>query len=178
MIVGKKQLAEFFGVTLRTISEWQSNDTFPILRRNAGRGGNQYETKDVLEWYVQYRIDSDSHSLMRERARLAALQADAQELRNAEARQELIPAALALHEFRTVLKTISSRMAGVGVQVAPRVIGLEQLPIVAGEIDQGVSDALGIITPGLVFRVLGLPNGVATAAETSAVDMGGPLPTP
>ena len=112
MEVNKKRLAEVFGVSVRTIQNWQDQG-MPVAR--GGGKGNEvlYESAAVIEWYSardaaieneklrkeveDLRIASESDlqpgTIEYERHRLTRAQADAQELKNAKESAEVVETA-------------------------------------------------------------------------------------
>ncbi len=105
MEVNKKQLADIFGASIRTIQNWQEQG-MPVLR--GGGKGNEvlYDSAAVIKWYAERDAEIENEKLRREveelrqasetdlqpgtieyeRHRLTRAQADAQELKNARAR--------------------------------------------------------------------------------------------
>ena len=66
MIANKKQLADIFGVTDRTITDWEGAG-LPIESR-PGRGiSNQYDTAKCIEWRTQRVVGSERQLSARER---------------------------------------------------------------------------------------------------------------
>lgn len=112
MEVNKKRLSEIFGVSTRTIQNWQDQG-MPVAR--GGGKGNEvlYDSAAVIEWYSardaaieneklrkeveQLRVDSESDlvpgTIDYERHRLTRAQADAQELKNAKESAEVVETA-------------------------------------------------------------------------------------
>lgn len=112
MEVNKKRLSEIFGVSIRTIQNWQDQG-MPVAR--GGGKGNEvlYDSAAVIEWYSardaaieneklrkeveQLRVDSESDlvpgTIDYERHRLTRAQADAQELKNAKESAEVVETA-------------------------------------------------------------------------------------
>ncbi len=89
MLVNKKQLAEVFGISERSFTEYQRDPSFPI-RVNAGRGrSNEYDTADVYEWLQSRTADKTRESA---KERLDRLRGDREELNLAKDAGELIPA--------------------------------------------------------------------------------------
>ena len=102
MEVNKKQLADIFGASIRTIQNWQEQG-MPVLR--GGGKGNEvlYDSAAVIRWYAERDAEIENEKLRREveelrqasetdlqpgtieyeRHRLTRAQADAQELKNA-----------------------------------------------------------------------------------------------
>lgn len=89
-IVNKKQLADIIGYSERSITEFQKDPNFPI-KLKAGRGSsNQYNTSDVIKWFVQRELSGDKQESAQER--LTRVRADREELGLAEDLKLLIPA--------------------------------------------------------------------------------------
>ncbi len=103
MEVNKKQLADIFGASIRTIQNWQEQG-MPVLR--GGGKGNEvlYDSAAVIKWYAERDAEIENEKLRREveellqasetdlqpgtieyeRHRLTRAQADAQELKMPE----------------------------------------------------------------------------------------------
>ena len=112
MEVNKKRLSEIFGVSVRTIKNWQDQG-MPVAR--GGGKGNEvlYESSAAIEWYSardaaieneklrkeveDLRLASESDlqpgTIDYERHRLTRAQADAQELKNAKDSAEVVETA-------------------------------------------------------------------------------------
>ena len=126
MEVNKKLLSEIFGVSVRTIQNWQDQG-MPVAR--GGGKGNEvmYDSAAVIEWYSardaaieneklrkeveDLRIASESDlqlgTIEYERHRLTRAQADAQELKNAKESAEVVETAFCTF----VLSRISRKRA-------------------------------------------------------------------
>ncbi len=88
MIVNKKQLADIFGLSERTFTEYQRDPSFPY--RAAGRGhDNEYDTTAVHTWLLE-RATTKGRETTRER--LERIRADREELGFASDVKEAIPA--------------------------------------------------------------------------------------
>ena len=112
MEVNKKQLADIFGASIRTIQNWQEQG-MPVLR--GGGKGNEvlYDSAAVIRWYAERDAEIENEKLRREveelrqaseadlqpgtieyeRHRLTRAQADAQELKNARDSAEVVETA-------------------------------------------------------------------------------------
>lgn len=112
MEVNKKQLADIFGASIRTIQNWQEQG-MPVLR--GGGKGNEvlYDSAAVIKWYAKRDAEIENEKLRREveelrqaseadlqpgtieyeRHRLTRAQADAQELKNARDSAEVVETA-------------------------------------------------------------------------------------
>ncbi len=66
MIFNKKQMAEIFNVTIRTISDWEAKG-MPVLNR-AGRGkSNDYESSACIDWRIRYMAYGGKYTSAKER---------------------------------------------------------------------------------------------------------------
>jgi phage terminase Nu1 subunit (DNA packaging protein) len=110
MLVNKKQLAEVFGVSERSFSEYQKDPTFPI-KEEGGRGrSNTYDTAQVFEW-LKSRAEGQGKETAKER--LDRLRGDQAELAIAKEIGELVPAEDVARELDDVVSAIrSSQMFG------------------------------------------------------------------
>ncbi|WP_407217528.1 terminase small subunit [Enterobacter hormaechei] len=131
MEVNKKRLSEIFGVSIRTIQNWQDQG-MPVAR--GGGKGNEvlYDSAAVIEWYSardaaieneklrkeveQLRVDSESDLLPGtidyERHRLTRAQADAQELKNAKESAEVVETAFCTFVLSRIAGEIASILDG------------------------------------------------------------------
>ena len=74
MNLNQQQLAQTFGVSDRTIRQWQ-NEGLPVEKQ--AHGGNRYRLSDCIEWVVRRRFGND---LIFEKTRLTKAQADKTEV--------------------------------------------------------------------------------------------------
>lgn len=101
MIVDKKTLCQIFGVSERALTDW-TKEGMPIAKVGGRGKPNDYETVDVLAWYIQRETDKattegefqpDSAlgaALMKERIRSTAAEADIKEHRKQLMRNEVV----------------------------------------------------------------------------------------
>lgn len=101
-IVTQDQIASMFGVTVKTINEWQDQG-LPIAKRGefAGASPNEYESADCIRWLVERETGKVRGENPRDR--LARLQADAIEMENAVKRGELVPASMIEPKMRAAI---------------------------------------------------------------------------
>ena len=86
MIVNKKQLADIFGLSERTFTEYQRDPSFPY--RAAGRGhDNEYDTTAVHSWLLERATTKGRES---SREKLDRVRAGREELAYAAELKELI----------------------------------------------------------------------------------------
>lgn len=139
MEVNKKRLSEIFGVSIRTIQNWQDQG-MPVAR--GGGKGNEvlYDSAAVIEWYSardaaieneklrkeveQLRVDSESDlvpgTIDYERHRLTRAQADAQELKNAKESAEVVETAFCTFVLSRIAGEIASIIDGIPLSVQRR----------------------------------------------------------
>lgn len=139
MEVNKKRLSEIFGVSIRTIQNWQDQG-MPVAR--GGGKGNEvlYDSAAVIEWYSardaaieneklrkeveQLRVDSESDlvpgTIDYERHRLTRAQADAQELKNAKESAEVVETAFCTFVLSRIAGEIASILDGIPLSVQRR----------------------------------------------------------
>lgn len=86
-IIGQVQIAEVFGVTPKTIHEWQDTG-FPVAVQGGDNCPSEYESAACVQWLVQrevFKVQGESP-----RDRVFRLQGDALELELAEKQGRLI----------------------------------------------------------------------------------------
>lgn len=124
MIVNKKTLAEFLGVTEETLTQWQ-NQGMPILLKRLGRSGSQYDTKAVIDWMEATRnSDSPPTDYNTERTRKVKLEADILSLEKAQLQGRLIPAEKAEQAWSTMAAAFRAKMLSIPSRCAIQIIGL------------------------------------------------------
>ncbi|GDN24099.1 phage DNA packaging protein [Escherichia coli] len=138
MEVNKKQLADIFGASIRTIQNWQEQG-MPVLR--GGGKGNEvlYDSAAVIRWYAERDAEIENEKLRREveelrqasetdlqpgtieyeRHRLTRAQADAQELKNARDSAEVVETAFCTFVLSRIAGEIASILDGMGIPTSP-----------------------------------------------------------
>ncbi len=105
MLVNKKELAEVFGITERSFTEYQKDQTFPI-KEHGGRGRqNIYDTQQVFRW-LESRAEGQGQETAKER--LDRLRGDQTELAIAKEIGELVPAEEVERDLDDVVSAIRS----------------------------------------------------------------------
>ncbi len=139
MEVNKKQLADIFGASIRTIQNWQEQG-MPVLR--GGGKGNEvlYDSAAVIKWYAERDAEIENEKLRREveelrqaseadlqpgtieyeRHRLTRAQADAQELKNARDSAEVVETAFCTFVLSRIAGEIASILDGLPLSVQRR----------------------------------------------------------
>lgn len=109
--VNKRELAEIFGISERSFTEYQKDPSFPVAF-NGGRGqSNQYDTTDVYDWLLNRTLAGARRESAKER--LDRLRGDREELAIAKELQELVPADVYEAELdRTVMALRTEILTG------------------------------------------------------------------
>jgi len=114
----------------------------------ADKGG--YELERVRRQYIEHlRLEAagrgsgeDGLSLERERARLASEQADAQEMKNAVTRGELLPRDDVHKAVTGAFARVRAKLLALPSKIAPRVVGQRSTAAVKEKISDAVNEAL------------------------------------
>ena len=144
MEVNKKRLSEIFGVSIRTVQNWQDQG-MPVAR--GGGKGNEvlYDSAAVIEWYSARDAAIENEKLRKEvedlrlasesdlqpgtsdyeRHRLIRAQADTQELKNAKDTAEVVETAFCTFVLSRVAGEIASILDGIPLSVQRRFPELE-----------------------------------------------------
>lgn len=88
MIKGQEKIAEVFGVSAKTIVEWQEQG-FPIAVHGKRGVASEYDSGACIAWYVNREVARAGAETPRDR--LARLQGDEAEMRIKERMGELVP---------------------------------------------------------------------------------------
>lgn len=87
--VNKRALAEIFGISERTFTEYQKDSTFPFA--GTGRGHkNEYDTVEVYQWLLSRAQEGANRESTKER--LDRIRGDREELAHAADMKKLVPA--------------------------------------------------------------------------------------
>lgn len=89
-VVGQKDIAEFFGVAAKTITEWQEQG-FPVLVQGGPGVASEYDSVACVRWLVSREVSKVAAETPKDR--LYRLQAERLEMEIAESKKLLIPAA-------------------------------------------------------------------------------------
>lgn len=142
--VNKKQLSQIFGVSVRTVQNWQEQG-MPVV--SGGGKGNEvlYESAAVIEWYSARDAIIENEKLRKEveelrqageadlqpgtidyeRYRLTRAQADAQELKNARESAEVVDTTFCTFVLSKMAGEIASILDGIPLSVQRRFPDLE-----------------------------------------------------
>ncbi|GHK88470.1 hypothetical protein ECZU17_44070 [Escherichia coli] len=176
MEVNKKQLADIFGASIRTIQNWQEQG-MPVLR--GGGKGNEvlYDSAAVIRWYAERDAEIENEKLRREveelrqasetdlqpgtieyeRHRLTRAQADAQELKNARDSAEVVETAFCTFVLSRIAGEIASILDGIPLSVQRRFPELENrhVDFLKRDIIKAMNKAAALdeLIPGLLVNI-------------------------
>lgn len=145
MEVNKKALADIFGVSVRTIQNWQEQG-MPVAR--GGGKGNEvlYDTVAAIAWYTERDIAIETEKLKREleelrtvsegepepgtidyeRYRLIKAQATGQELKNARDSREVVDTAFCTFAMSKIAGEIASVLDAMPLAIQRRYPGMDE----------------------------------------------------
>lgn len=138
MLVNKGKLAEILGVSEQTLTAWQDKG-MPVVARNGRGHTNQYDTHEVIRWWINRETGDDLNA---ERTRLTREQANKAALENGRLRGELVDAGLVRTQLERVFGAIRSRILSIPTKFAPQVLGLKDLAEIRAALDKGAREAL------------------------------------
>ena len=177
MEVNKKQLSDIFGVSVRTVQNWQDQG-MPVSR--GGGKGNEvlYESADAIKWYSERDAAIENEKLRKEveelriagesdlqpgtidyeRYRLTRAQADAQELKNAKESAEVVETAFCTFVLSRMAGEIASIFDGIPLSVQRRFPELENrhIDFLKKDVIKAMNKAAALdeIIPGLLSEYL------------------------
>jgi phage terminase Nu1 subunit (DNA packaging protein) len=177
MEVNKKQLSDIFGVSVRTVQNWQDQG-MPVSR--GGGKGNEvlYESADAIKWYSERDAAIENEKLRKEveelriagesdlqpgtidyeRYRLTRAQADAQELKNAKESAEVVETAFCTFVLSRMAGEIASILDGIPLSVQRRFPELENrhIDFLKKDVIKAMNKAAALdeIIPGLLSEYL------------------------
>lgn len=147
--VSKKDLAEFFGVTDKTVSSWVSQGA-PYVRKGekGGRAGSWlFDTEDVIAWREEKLRErasgsSEATDLNEAKRRRAAAEAERAEIELRQLRGDLV-------EIKSVAKTVGdeyaalrAKLLGIPSKLGPQLLGVEDAAEATNLIEREIFAAL------------------------------------
>ena len=161
MIMKTEEIARLFGVTTRRVNQLAVDGVFQ--RVDAGK----FDATQCVSAYVAHNVNKAAGKeialdLDRERARLAKLQADGHELKNAQARDELMPRADVVRGWTDILRKVRAGMLAIPSRVRQQIPTIDAAQ--AAIIDREIRDAL----TALGNNNAGSNNNGAAGADTAA----------
>lgn len=161
IILNQRQAAYALDVTTRTLRSWDDLPEPPP--RTQGKRGqpNAYPLRDLVVWYLDYRIsqligdvDGEVLDLTQEKAKLAKAQTRKLELDLAEREKRLFPPDRLLADFQKMVSYSRQHLLGLPTKAAPTVYGCQSIAETAEEIRVHVYDALTSLSDTPFKKVL------------------------
>lgn len=115
-IVGQTEMANLFGVSARTVQEWQSSGMPVAVFGGPGVPG-EYDATACIRWYVDREVKRVSGGETA-KDRLARLQGDSLEAKLAVDRGQLIPATAVEPAMRAAIVTARERIRNEPARIA------------------------------------------------------------
>lgn len=144
MDVNKRTLAEIFGVSERTLTEWQRTG-LPVKAVAGKRGqSNLYDTAEVHRWLLARAVGPQTAEggplrLDLERARLAHHQANLASIEESARLRDLIPAEEVREVVGRCLTNARSTLLGIEARIRAQ-FGREPADAVRDEIDRALTE--------------------------------------
>ena len=113
----------------------------------------------------------DDLDLAAERARLAKAQADAQEMKNAIARAEMVPASQVVRAVSAVIGACRARLLGIPARAAPQIVGIESRSEARDVLAAMVREACAELSQRRLDDELGLRSAAGDGAADGDGDM-------
>jgi phage terminase Nu1 subunit (DNA packaging protein) len=171
-LVSQIELSEIVGASRQALLRW-GKEGMPFQSPPAGEKGNIYDTAEVIRWMIGRRSNPDGEVIdgVYEKARLDRERADAQALKNAVDRGDLVPLTAVVEAVTGVYVTLRSRLLGLPTALAPLLIGHTKLPIIERVITDEITECLVDVTGG---NAQALARGAAAYSTAGEIDGGGP----
>ena len=125
MILNRTRLAEMFGVTQKTITDWEKMG-MPCLEKNTTRQGNRYSTVDCIAWRFNQLHDTGDYDLTVERARKEKESADKLQMENQVTRGELVEIADVEKLWSSEFARIKNKLLAIPKKLAPLMVPIKK----------------------------------------------------
>lgn len=174
-IVNQRELSEILGITAKSLSLWQK-DGMPVALETENGLSNQYDTEQVIAWYVAREVAKGAKET--EKDRLARLQGDKIELEIAEKRHELVPASEIEPAWVSMVLATRQALLSLPARVAPLLAQLDGADPIRELLREEIEDALTQLAAANDDSGAGLDGGqgtdaLGTAVASAAVGVGG-----
>ena len=147
-LIGKRTVAALLDVTVRQVERYVADpdDPLPVAdpAPQGSRRGHRFDIRAVYEWSIGRMIggDADMLDLGQERARLAKVQADRQEIALERERGELVPIEHVADVVGEEYTRVRARLLAVPPKCAPLVYRADTIAEVRETLDNAVREAL------------------------------------
>ncbi len=140
MNLNQQQLAQTFGVSDRTIRQWQ-NEGLPVEKQ--AHGGNRYRLSDCIEWVVRRRFGND---LIFEKTRLTKAQADKTEVEIRLLQLQLLNSFDVESTWSTIRDELREEVETIPQRITPALLQQRNLFDVEQSLEDLLNEALAALT--------------------------------
>ena len=140
MNLNQQQLAQTFGVSDRTIRQWQ-NEGLPVEKQ--AHGGNRYRLSDCIEWVVRRRFGND---LIFEKTRLTKAQADKTEVEIRLLQLQLLNSVDVESIWSTIRDELREEVETIPQRITPALLQQRNLFDVEQSLEDLLNEALAALT--------------------------------
>lgn len=181
MRVNRAGLADIFGVTENTITNWLGQG-MPRAKRAVVRGqSDEYDTAECIKWRIAREAggnavgdDGEVINFEAERARLTKEQADKVAMDNAVKRGDLMSATEVARHWGGLIVNAKTRLLSIPTKSAPLVLGAKSLPVAREIIERFVIEALNELVSADFHPTGSGEVGMVAASEADGQPVGGP----
>ena len=140
MNLNQQQLAQTFGVSDRTIRQWQ-NEGLPVEKQ--AHGGNRYRLSGCIEWVVRRRFGND---LIFEKTRLTKAQADKTEVEIRLLQLQLLNSFDVESTWSTIRDELREEVETIPQRITPALLQQRNLFDVEQSLEDLLNEALAAFT--------------------------------
>ena len=147
MIVNKRELADIIGKSEEWLTQMQKLPDFPVLVKRLGRGGSDYETKDVIEWLKKREIgnyvgNTDLVDIDEAKRRKLAAEASLQELELMKEQGKLVEIEQVTKVYAEQLSNFRAKILALPSKCASAVFTAKDIKEAKDILENNVLDAL------------------------------------
>lgn len=169
IVEGRDRLADVFGVSSRTVQNWESKGM--PFKDGGGKGkANRYDTAQCIAW----KCEGTPSGLAAEKERLTREQADAKEIENAVSRGELVPRSVAMDTALEAIGIFKTQLELAPARWASALVAMDSdYDAISAYLTDETRIVLTELSEGFV-----LPDkaGADSAASDDGEPVGGPVP--
>ena len=124
MKVNKTKLAEIFGVSQKTLTEWQK-DGLPVEDRGGKGQSNTYDTGECIAWRFNSLMTGDGFDFNKERARKEKESADKLEMENEVTRGALVLSTEVSQAWGEEFSRVKNKLMAAPPKIAPLMVAIK-----------------------------------------------------
>ena len=157
------EIAEHLDLSQQAVSQLIAAGVLPNATRRGGldkdvcRIAYVRHLREVAAGRASEAAAAEGLDLVEQRARLAAAQADGQEMKNRTMRAELIPRPAMVSVMQASFTNCRARLLAIPTKAAPSLLGLTSLAAIRDKLTELVHDALAELTQAMPDQGANLP---------------------